>query len=998
MKLLCVILAALAYGSFLRVEFPVGVNMVESVSQDAEGMMWMGTTSGLFFYDGFGTVRVEGPGRTYSLVPFQDRLAIGTEGGLVLMDSRTRALEYPPGSPTGIRAIVPDADSLWLGTFAGLYSYKDGRFTPHRGPGNDIVYSLLDCGEHLYIGTYDGLSVYSKQGGSFRDITLPQPGGRVNSFVNALYAYDGAVLAGTEDGVFRYDPVTLRAEDLGLCRSSVKTFCTDSLGTLLIGTDEGLYTFDGCTLRHVRHEAGREDSLGNDIIWSIFRDRDGNIWLGTDGEVSLSLGGMPFTPVSSMTGSSVGNRFTSVLRDRRGTLWLGGSNGLIRRRAGQTLWYRVDNAKYPIAHNRIRSIYEDRDGDLWICTDGSIHMLEGDSWRRINLEDSTHTRNANWAYDIVQDSRGRMWIATSLGGVLIKDKAGLLAGDGVADSTVALEGGSRGMYAYRLAKDREGGIWCLFYDDGLRRFPGGEVLSTGGEVPSYIFSDSRGEIWIGLKGRVMDSRGRVYPIGGSESVLCIGEWAGELWVSTPTRCVAIDPKSGAIHAVDTGGKTVYSIWDDGGNVILGTLDGIISADGNSLKKKSLQRQVRLCGVIVGGNRVDNHGLSFAPDETNIGFVFSDLTYGRDRRRLLWKMEGIDSDWNILPEGVNTATFNNLDYGRYTLLLAAADNSGNPSGTLEVGFRIRHPWYLRWWAFLLYALAAAALALWAVLYYRMQRRLEREQEEKNAILDNLTRSPMVFSEVDVVDLVRRSFEDFRSSLPKGRSAVFSAAIPSCLIPLDEYRISTAIEHILSNAAEFSDGGIRVEVRAAEGCVEVSVSDDGPGISPEELPHVKERFYRGRRSSGSGIGLYLADVYARGNGGSLDIASEQGTTVTLTLPVNEVPEKSGRSEADERFLSEMTALIEARLEDSSFNVASLSEQSGLGVKLIYRKIKQLTGSTPVEYLRTLRLRRAAALIREGKYTVSEVMYMCGFTNSSYFSKCFQAEFGTTPRNFR
>jgi len=60
--------------------------------------------------------------------------------------------------------------------------------------------------------------------------------------------------------------------------------------------------------------------------------------------------------------------------------------------------------------------------------------------------------------------------------------------------------------------------------------------------------------------------------------------------------------------------------------------------------------------------------------------------------------------------------------------------------------------------------------------------------------------------------------------------------------------------------------------------------------------------------------------------------------------------------------------------------------------------LTGSTPVEYLRTLRLRRAAALIREGKYTVSEVMYMCGFTNSSYFSKCFQAEFGTTPRNFR
>ena len=82
---------------------------------------------------------------------------------------------------------------------------------------------------------------------------------------------------------------------------------------------------------------------------------------------------------------------------------------------------------------------------------------------------------------------------------------------------------------------------------------------------------------------------------------------------------------------------------------------------------------------------------------------------------------------------------------------------------------------------------------------------------------------------------------------------------------------------------------------------------------------------------------------------------------------------------------------------FNVSALSERTGLGGKLVYRKVKQLTGLTPVEYLRTLRLRKAAALLRENRYTVSEVMYRVGFTNASYFSKCFQAEFGTTPRHY-
>ena len=56
--------------------------------------------------------------------------------------------------------------------------------------------------------------------------------------------------------------------------------------------------------------------------------------------------------------------------------------------------------------------------------------------------------------------------------------------------------------------------------------------------------------------------------------------------------------------------------------------------------------------------------------------------------------------------------------------------------------------------------------------------------------------------------------------------------------------------------------------------------------------------------------------------------------------------------------------------------------------------MTGMTPVELIRSLRMRRAASLLKEGQFSVSEVMYMVGFSDSGYFSKCFQKAFGVTP----
>lgn len=106
----------------------------------------------------------------------------------------------------------------------------------------------------------------------------------------------------------------------------------------------------------------------------------------------------------------------------------------------------------------------------------------------------------------------------------------------------------------------------------------------------------------------------------------------------------------------------------------------------------------------------------------------------------------------------------------------------------------------------------------------------------------------------------------------------------------------------------------------------------------------------------------------------------------------------SESDERLLREIIQIIGDHLDDRELNVCRLQQLLGIGDKMLYRKIKMMTGMTPVEYIRDIRMKRAAVLLRGGQFSVAEVMYMVGFSNSGYFSKCFQRTFGVTPTNYR
>ena len=99
-------------------------------------------------------------------------------------------------------------------------------------------------------------------------------------------------------------------------------------------------------------------------------------------------------------------------------------------------------------------------------------------------------------------------------------------------------------------------------------------------------------------------------------------------------------------------------------------------------------------------------------------------------------------------------------------------------------------------------------------------------------------------------------------------------------------------------------------------------------------------------------------------------------------------------DQGFVARLREIIRTNLADSDFSIERLGEEIGLSRVQLYRKVKALTGQTPVELLRKARLLKARRLLEQTDRAVSEIAYEVGFTSPSYFNKCFKDEFGISP----
>ncbi|WP_372753247.1 two-component regulator propeller domain-containing protein [Labilibaculum sp.] len=112
----------------------------------------------------------------------------------------------------------------------------------------------------------------------------------------------------------------------------------------------------------------------------------------------------------------------------------------------------------------------------------------------------------------------------------------------------------------------------------------------------------------------------------------------------------------------------------------------------------------------------------------------------------------------------------------------------------------------------------------------------------------------------------------------------------------------------------------------------------------------------------------------------------------------PENLSITSFDENFILQAKMIVEENISDSEFSVKSLAKELNASNSMLYRKMTSLVGLAPNEFIRNIRLKRAAQMLGNKAHTISEVAFHCGFNDLSYFGVCFKKMYGTTPTAYQ
>ncbi|MEJ5146434.1 two-component regulator propeller domain-containing protein [Sphingobacterium sp. MYb388] len=789
---------ALDFQFFKNIGLGTKASTVHCFAQDSLGILWLGSNNGLYSYDGYSLhaptdAAVQYQTFIYSIsVLNATHLAIGTGKGVLLYNYREDRYEaFPVGGPSDVRSLMLVGNKLWIGSISGLYCYDTktkklinyGK-TLHKELDGQAIYALSAQADKILVGTYKGLYQLDPAQKMIKKLVLPDYRFGSNQFVNSIFTLSSTknTFVGTEYGLYMYDHKSEKLSKAPVLQSHpIKSMATNDDRTLLIGTDDGLFAYqpEQQVITRTKHDSRNQYSLANNIIWSIYRDRANNIWLGTDLGISLwsSKQIEKRIPIYQFTKSSDGNRFYKVYQDQTGWYWLGGDNGLIRtkglgRKDFESYWYRMDAPQYRLPHNRIRDIYQDRTGHLWIASDGGVNVFNAQTrqFRSFDIVDSKGTRNAKWAYNILEDKEGNLWIATYMGGIFRVNKEQLLSSSGsfVAGKNYLQSNGLLADFANQIVDNGQGKILALFYNLGISSIDPKtgkveELKDKDGKSLSqatFMLRDSGGTIWIGQHGQLrrMDRSGRtdvmVFDPVVKGEVTAMVEVNDYIWLSTSIGVWRVHKKDLKPELLRYGHDVTAMYYDQAQDeVILGGINEVTALPAQfSHVASTADKKIVLTAMYVNNEPFGNYNYSLRYrneitldyDQNNLRLEFSDLHYGNHLgHRLAYNFKDKNENWIPLERGDNKVLLSNLRSGDYHLQVTKVDLSGNVVADIYVyNIRVKYIWYASIWAKIIYVLAGLGLLIWVMNFFRVRNTLKWERRERYKVLE-LTRMKMDF---------------------------------------------------------------------------------------------------------------------------------------------------------------------------------------------------------------------------------------------------------------
>ncbi|MDD3387572.1 MAG: two-component regulator propeller domain-containing protein [Prevotella sp.] len=755
---------------------------------DNDGMVWIATRNGLNSYNGnsIQTFRHKTNNRQSLFCNNIVRIT-GDKGrflyllcteGVTRMDVQTfkfTTLRY--GNHLG--AICYD-NGLFVGENNLVLSFlpKESRFKTYlRLPQKEIITSLtFDTRSQLWIGTQSGgLYLYAKG-----KLSNPIKSGNITT------VYEDSKhrmwVGSWNNGFWTIDANgSIKNVKVGnlLISNFVRAFCEDDFGNMWIGTFHGLVRYDTKSDKSRFFTAGvMSGQLANSSIWSVVKDEQGTLWIGS------YFGGVSYfnpeyeiyTHFSASDNEDAGLSSRIVGRmteDDKGNLWIcteGGGLNVYNRQTNKFKWY-----KYPgnlVSQNNLKSIYFDKSRNtLWVGTHlgglDRINLSTGRSTIYKNIKNDPHSLPSDIVRDIVP-YKDLIIVATSQGVASLNPQTGAFT------QLLKKEGQ---LVIPSLCIDRSERLWIATETTGVFCYN-----LKDNTYKHYVYSNTPGALSCNnINNIVMDRRGRIWFSTADDGIDLYQEKSKQfinygqknglngdcVYAATPSSLnnkdlllitshgfAVFDTQAKRFHNFDrTTGFPLTTINENAlyvtkdGVVFLGGVDGMVFFKEGSLYRKKKPYKMYFCRLYVNGKEVlpeDETGILKSSmrytDEITLSHnqsVFS-IEYCTSNNIMAntvpvrYRLLGSSDKWIQLRPNQHTQEFIGLKPGKYTLELRA-DNQDVPICRLII--RLLPPWYLSWWAYLIYFLLAVGLAFWLIHEYMNRVRLRESLKfEKQHVKD------------------------------------------------------------------------------------------------------------------------------------------------------------------------------------------------------------------------------------------------------------------------
>lgn len=719
-------------------------NRVEAIYEDSDGILWVSTlNSGLQYYnrtaDEFSRIP-EFSQRHCQVFRItednQHNLWIGgaynEQAFVAVRDHQTRKWEkfLLFRAAEGIYSILQiSEDEFWLGSQSnGLLKWNrktkviEQHFlhdpgNPNSLPGNDIRKIVQDTHGNLWIATHDGgLCKFNPTTNRYVNFTTDSPTGLPslpNNTIRCMIADDRLLWMATENG--------------GLSRMDMET---------------GVLT-------NFLYDKSNPNSIIYNSIWSVFKDRQGRVWVGSFAKGLCVLDALEDKfPVYD---PSLRDDLVNVIfLDSKKRLWIGTEDGLVMKDNKGSRRFQFDpKDKRSISSDAILCVFEDRKGRIWIgAWDGGVnrYVENSETFVRYDHESNRSLSDLN-VFNIAESFLTGELLVSTFGGlnILKNEQSGIFENP----FSYPHEGDQ---FHFALLEDKDHNIWVgarsglSIYSLETKQIRPVNIWDDStktSEQINCIFEDHNGGLWVGSSGGLhqMTGAGKFItytvkdglPVDFVQGIL--EDAKGNLWLGTSKGLSLFNPTTKEFKTFDEGDGLLSSelrrkaflrmkndrMFIGGRGVNTFFPDSIVSNPNKPLvyitDLKIFNQSIKpntADGILkndIGETKeiyLDHNQIFFTIHYVGINFTSS------YKNQYAYKLEGFDADWvNVGTQ--RFATFTNLDPGTYVFRVKASNNDRlwNEEGTSLI-IHILPPWWKTWWARSLFLLTLMGIASFVVV--------------------------------------------------------------------------------------------------------------------------------------------------------------------------------------------------------------------------------------------------------------------------------------------